>query len=290
MDIYRNDRNYYEELMGLTGADELKELVNKWNILSENISSRSMDAPIVIPNLFIYTKPGLGNTKMLALLAGYLESKGNLVNFYGSVKFFEFKLEYCAPHTPFSEMYRLIEAINTAAGFRSEYRGIIRISVDEWVDHHDEKHFTDFLQFLERNTSHWLIVLTISDTDENDKTKKMEGIASMYLRLKKLALRMPTTTEFIESAAYQLAQYGFELEDGARVLLSESIDVLRKNKHFYGKHTITDLCRDIVYTLFSESVAVDPLITADMLADFAADSDYVKRTAHKFDGSRKLGY
>ena len=158
---------YYDKLMEINGADELKELVKRWEILSCNLSKRTFDVPVFLPDLFMYTRPGYGNTKLISLIAEYLDSKQNLMSFYGDVKFFEFKLEYCSPGSNFSELYRLMESIQTAAGFRNEYKGVIRINVDDWVGHHKEKHFLDFLQFLQINTSHWFVILTISNKSEN---------------------------------------------------------------------------------------------------------------------------
>lgn len=282
--------NYYDKLMSFKGADELKEMITKWNTLSENISKRTFDAPIVLPDLFIYTRPGYGNTRLLALLSEYLDSKQNLMSFYGDVKFFEFKLEYCEPHSDFTELYRFIESVQAAAGFRNEFRGIIRINIDEWVGHHKEKHFLDFLQFIQTNTSYWLVVVTLSNHRENDETKAMESLVSMYLRIVKITLHLPDNKELVGFMEEYFAKYGLELDDSAKPMLEDSLAVLRESEYFYGLHTVKDLCSDIVYTLFSESTAVSACITADMLADFSADSDYIKRTIHKIRKTATLGF
>ena len=177
-----------------------------------------------------------------------------------------------------------------AAGFRSEFRGIIRINVDEWVGHHKEKHFLDFLQFIQMNTSYWMIVMTLSDHRENDETKDMERVVSMYLRIEKFTLHLPDNKELVLFAAEYLAKYGLELDDSAKQVLENSVAVLRKSEYFYGLHTIKDLCSDIVYNLFSESTAVSSVISADMLDDFAADSEYIKRTIHKIKKTATLGF
>lgn len=273
---------YYEQLMEFKGADELKELVKRWDILSDNISKRSFDAPIVLPDLFVYTCPGYGNTNLLTLLSEYLNSKQNLMSFYGDVKFFEFKLDYCKPDCDFKDLYRLIESAESAAGFRNEFKGIIRINIDEWVGHHKEKHFLDFLQLLQINTAYWMIFLTLSDHSEDDRTKEMEGVVSMYLRIEKITLHMPSDDDLVEYASKHLAKFGLELDEGARTVLANSVNVLRSNKYFYGLHTITDLCNDIVYSLFSKSTNIGNVITAEMLGDFSADSEYIKRTVIKF--------
>ncbi|MBE6761645.1 MAG: hypothetical protein E7551_05105 [Ruminococcaceae bacterium] len=281
---------YYDQLMKFKGAEELQELIKRWEILSENINKRSFDAPIILPDLFIYTKPGYGNTNLINLLAEYLDSKKNLMSFYGDVKFFEFKLEYCKPSDKFQDLYRLIDSVEAAAGFRNEFKGIIRINVDEWVGHHKEKHFLDFLQFLQINTAYWLVLLTISNHTENEETKDMEGVVSMYLRIEKITLHMPSDVELIEYASQHLAKYGLELDESAKKLLTESISLLRNNKYFYGLHTITDLCNDIVYSVFSKSTNVNNVIKADMLTDFSAESDYIKRTVAKIKKTMTLGF
>ncbi|MBO5934832.1 MAG: hypothetical protein J6Q94_05020 [Clostridia bacterium] len=272
---------HYEKLMTYKGADELKDLVKQWETLSENLNKRSFDAPIILPDLFVYTTPGFGNTTLLSILAEYLDSKKNLMSFYGDVKFFEFKLEYCHPENDFCELYRLIDAVKNAAGFRNEFKGIIRINIDEWVYHHEEKHFHDFLQFLQFNTSYWMIILTISNKKENDNTRALEAVASMYLRLEKITLHMLTNSEFVDFAEAHIAKYDLKLDDSAKALLEDSIAVLKKNEYFYGLHTIIDLCNDIVYSIYSSSLNVSHVITADMLGDFKADSDYIKRTIMK---------
>lgn len=282
--------NYFEQIMEFKGADELKTLVRSWDVLSDNISKRSFDAPIVLPDLFVYTQQGYGNTKLLNLLSEYLDSKENLMSFYGDVKFFEFELEYCEPDHKFSELYRLIDSIQAAAGFRCEFKGIIRINLDDWVGHHKEEHFLDFLRFLQSNTAYWMIFFTLSNETETEETKAMESIISMFLRIEKITLHMPSDEELVGFASVGFAKYGLELDEGAKKLLEESIAVLRKNQYFSGLRTISHLCSDIVYSVFSESNDVGNVITAEMLKDFSADSDYIKRTLVKIKETVTLGF
>lgn len=281
---------YYDQLMNFKGAEELQKLVKGWEVLSENLNKRTFDAPIVLPDLFVYTKPGYGNTELITLMAEYLESKGNLMSFYGDVKFFEFKLEYCKSSENFTDLYRLIESVEAAAGFRNEFKGIIRINIDEWVGHHKEKHFLDFLQFLQINTAYWMVLLTLSNHSENEATKELEGVVSMFLRIEKITLHMPDNLALVDYATEHLAKYGLSLDEGAKTLLTESIGVLRNNKYFYGLNTIADLCNDIVYSVFSKSTNVDNIIRAEMLSDFSADSEYIKRTVMKIKNTVTLGF
>lgn len=280
---------HYDRLMQCKGAQELQELVKRWEILSENLAGRSFSAPILLPDLFLYTKKGCGNTQLLSLLAEYISSKKNLMSFYGDVKFFEFELGYCPPGNDFREIYRFIDAVNNAAGFRSEYKGIIRVSLDEWVGHHNEENFLDFLQFLQINTDYWLVVLTLSETEENDETRAMEAVVSMYLRIETVTVHMQTDEELVCFAAKHFEAYGLELDSSAEELLARSIAELKKNSYFYGIRTVKDMCNDIVYSVYSASTDVSRIITADMLSDFAPDGEYIRRTVMK-SKSRRMGF
>lgn len=282
--------SYYDRLMNLKGADELKAIVKKWETLSYNIEKHPLDAPIVLPDLFLYTQSGNGNTTVLSLLAGFLESKKNLMSFYGNVKFLEFKLDYCPPNSKFSEIYRFMDAVRVAAGFRNEFRGIVRINANDWLGHQKERYFLEFLSYLDANTKNWLVILTVSNAHKPEDAKEMESVVSMYLRIETVTLAAPTDSEFVDYAAEFLEKYGFRLDDSAKTALLESIAVLRKNKYFNGYHTIADLCNDIVYSIFSKSEATGTVITADMIGDFLADGDYIKRTVMKSKQRVTLGF
>ena len=132
--------------------------------------------------------------------------------------------------------------------------------------------------------------MTLSTGKETDETREMEGVVSMFLRVKKITLHTPTNNELADYAAAHLAKYGLVLDESAKEVLIGSINVLKKNKYFYGLHTVTDLCSDIVYSLFSKPEAVGFVITAEMLKDFSEDSEYIKRTIMKIKKTVTLGF
>lgn len=276
---------HYESLMKLKGAEELHSLIKKWDALSSNISVMPENAPILLPDLLLYTKPGYGNTALLQLVSDYLESKQNLMTFCGDVKFFEFLLNYTPPGEDFRELRRLMEEVRLAAGFRNEYRGIVRIKMDEWLGHHEEKHFFEFLEYLSVNSDNWLIILTLSKPC-GEKSKEMEAVLSMYLRIETVQLRLPNSAEIMEFIEGQLAVYGLTLEEDAKALLRESVKRLRKNKYFDGMHTIRLFCGDIAYYCFSGPLGGRKMLRAEDLKCFAADSEYISRKITKTEHTR----
>ncbi|MBR2724782.1 MAG: hypothetical protein IKB72_05030 [Ruminococcus sp.] len=282
--------SYYEQLLNFKGAEELKEVIDKWEVLSLNIEKHPLDSPIVLPDLFLYTHSGYGNTRLISLLSEYLNSKGNLMSFYGDVRFIEFKLYYCKPDSEFDEMYRFIDTIKVAAGFRNEFKGVVRVNLNDWIGHHKDKYFLEFLNYLNDNTKNWLVILSLSDAEDKEDAKAMEGIVSMYLRIETVELKMPSDIDFVEYAGVFLTKYGFELSQDAKDVLVKSIEVLRRNKYFNGYHTVSDLCNDIVYSIFSKSTDTNRVITADMISEFSADSEYIERTVIKDKQRITLGF
>lgn len=95
--------NYYEEILKLKEAKYFSKIILKWDKLSENLSN-SKKVPLVLSDLLWISKSGVGKTHLLKIWSGYLFEKGNLLEFYGNLKYFEFMLDYCAPNVKFSEM------------------------------------------------------------------------------------------------------------------------------------------------------------------------------------------
>ena len=279
---------YYTNLMNLQEADELKHLINKWHTLSENLRNVPFTSPILLPDMLLIAKSGTGITSLLNNLAEYLHLQGNLMEFYGDVKFFEFLLSYCAPSQPFTELQRLMMEVDNAAGFRSEFKGIVHIDIDEWLYHYEEKHFVSFMEFLADHSDKWLIVLSVS-TENEKEIHNLEAFITMFLRIEKVTLSLPKTESLFDDIQTKLYEYDLHLNEDAKVLLHATIESLRKNKYFDGYKTIRCLCQDIVYTIYSKGKAKSTILTAEMLSDFSVNSDYVKRTIVKMEKVNKIG-
>ena len=71
---------YYEAIMELSGQEQLKKLVQKWNRVAEYQKYKNKKKDILIPNLLFHTQSGLGNSKIIGLLSNYIESE-NLLEF-----------------------------------------------------------------------------------------------------------------------------------------------------------------------------------------------------------------
>lgn len=282
-------RPIYQKIMAQNGIDDFKALIEKWEILSENLSDKPPKAPMILPDLFLVSNSGAGRTHLLKLLAEYLSETPNLMDFYGDVKYFEFMLNYCRPGDHFSEIQRFMTEVDNAAGFRSEYRGIVYVDVDEWLEHFEEKHFVSFMEYLADNSNDWIVVLCVSNENQ-EQVRQMEAFVSAFIRIERIAVDAPTVDELTQYAKKILDIYGVTLSAQAENLVFEAIGELCKSKYFDGYKTVKRLCEDIVYALYTEGgKKSDELSVAD-LSDFAKDGEYIQRMIVKIEKTKRIGF
>ena len=284
-----NAKQIYNKILSQNGLAEFKTLIKKWEALSENISDKPLGMPIILPDLFLISRSGTGRTHFLKLLAEYLAEKPNLMDFYGDVKYFEFMLNYCEPNEYFAEIQRFMTEINNAAGFRSEYRGIVYVDVNEWREHFEEKHFVSFMEYLSDNSDDWLVVLSVSD-DKQEQIQQMEAFISAYTRIQRITIEPPTVQELTQYAKKLLEGYGITLISETEKVLSGSIAELYNNKYFDGYKTVKMLCEDIAYSLYMDGFRKDKGLIPSDLSKFEKDSEYIQRMAVKIKKINRIGF
>ncbi len=279
----------YQEIMELKEAEELKNVIKRWHILSENIRTKPVNLPILLPDMLWVARSGVGKTRLLRLMSEYLYCQKNLMEFYGDVKFFEFYLNYCSPEEHFSELERLMEEVENAAGFRNEYKGVIYIDIGEWLEHYEEKHFVSFMEYLSANSDNWLVVLSVSSNSQN-KIHNFNAFLSMYLRIEKITISFPKTEDLFDSIEERLKQYDLILEEDAKQLLFKTIEKLRKNRYFDGFKTIKMLCQDIIYDVFSNGTVDKLSLDANMISKFSSEGEYVNRMIANIERVNQIGF
>ena len=277
-----------EEISKQRGLRDFKKLVAKWDVLSRNMAAVPSKAPIILPDIILISHSGAGRTHFLNLLSDFLEEKGNLISFYGDVKYFEFMLNYCEPDRDFKEIQRLMLEISNAGGFRSEYRGIVFIDIDEWNGHFEEKHFISFMEYLSDNSDDWLIVLSLSGRDP-EEVAVAESIISSFLRTERVRIEEPTASELVSYVENKIGIYGLVMKLDAKDVIFDSIKELCKNKYFDGYKTAKILAQDIAYHAYSSAECTHELSAADVDA-FKRDGEYIQKMMLKIEKSQKIGF
>lgn len=266
----------YEAIMNMKGAEDFKRLIEKWEKLSQNIRSLPDDLPFVLPDIILSAASGSGVTYLLQRLAEYLETKNNLISFYGDESFFEFSLEYTPENAPFTEIDRFNERVTLAAGFRNEFRGIIRIDVNEWLGHEDEKYFIRFLENLAGNSDKWVIILTYSDKNERE-SRAMDVLIRAHMRVEKIKLDHQTPEKYVEYLEEILEKYDLSIDESGRQLLIDAVGTLCRSSYFDGFKTIRLFAQGLIYELLADDgFCLGKPFTAEDLSAFSSDGEYVK--------------
>ncbi len=269
----------------------LRSLFKKWDNLSKNLQKYPVRAPILLPDLFVCADRGVEFTRLIDELNEFLLARKNLMDFYGDVDHFEFFLNYCSPDAGFTEIVRLMNEVKAAAGFRNHFKGIVHIGIDDWIGHHEETYFSEFLSYLSENSRNWLIVLSVTDDpDRHDGIEEMRSVVSMFLRVEHLQIKLPGAEHYLDMLEGMLEGYGISLDDDARKAMLASIKVLRRNRYFSGEFNINCLADDIVYTLYSLPGSPAKLLTKADLEGFTASSDYIKRTIIRMQKKNTIGF
>lgn len=282
------ENKYYTEIMSLTDCDDIKRIVNNWSNFSENKPNTPQYSPIVLPDMLWVAKSGVGTTKLLRLISEYLSSE-KIMDFYGDVKYFEFNFEHFSGSSPYGPIEKFSDALLNAAGFRSDYRGIVCINISEWIDHFENKYFLRFLEYLSENSTDWHIVFLVNSIDDK-KLNKLEAILGMYFRIDKAVFKYPDTEAFCDYIEKRLMNYGFSISDSAKTILSDTIDELRKSDYFDGYKTISMICSDLIYREFSSENFNGYTITDKSVEYYSKTSEFVKQTKYNIEKRNKIGF
>lgn len=282
------DNRYYDEIMRLEESEDIKRILKRWSNFSKNKPKFPQGTPVVLPDMLWVAKSGYGKTNLLRLLSEYLYEE-KLMEFYGDVKFFEFDLEYCKKDNNFREFDRFNDVLLDAAGFRSEFKGVVCVDINEWIDHLEEKYFVNFMEYLSENSDAWHIIFVV-DCHNEVKLKQLEAVLTIYFRIEKVIFNLPDSKQLGIYMEQYLKQHGFELEEEAKVILFETIEELRKGKYFDGYKTLNMICADFIYREFSSDNFEGYVITAETVKYYSKDSEFVERTKTNIEKRNKIGY
>jgi hypothetical protein len=278
----------YETIMGLAGSDELKETVKRLPRFWENREANSMSG-IALPNYLWIVRHGGGVTTQANAFTEYLYAM-RAFEFCGTARFFEFKLGYVPPDTFFSELTRFDNALTGYAGHNRRYKGVACININDWLEHTEEEHFQDFLDYVADNNERLLMVFCIHDEDANI-IKTVEAALSARLRIETLSLRFPDAAELVGLVdTWFMERGGYSLAEDAKSLLRETIAEIAAAKSFYGFKTIERLADDMLCSILMSGRGSNREISANMLAGFSTDSTYVKRAKGKLGAKKVIGF
>lgn len=265
---------YYDQIMSLKGLSGFKEVIERWQRFSENITRYQAKQSLVLPDLVWISDNGIDKTGLLSLLTNYLDEAENMVEFYGNVKYFEYYLEYVPDKTNFHEIQKLAEKIRDAAGFRSEYKGLLSIELGEWVGHFHEENFINLLKFLATMDNDIMFIFNIHNYDPEAVEQLMKTLV-LFFRIEVIEMTLPDSEELGEYIKNDIQEYGLNLDPEAEAMVIATVNKLREDQYFAGYQMLDRLAADIVYSVYTSTPPYDGIVTKGMISAFAPDGMYV---------------
>lgn len=265
---------YYNQIMALNGLSGFKDVIERWQRFSDNITRFNAKQGLVVPDLLWVSDNGIDRSGLLKLLSGYLEQAGNLVDFYGNYKYFEYYLEYVPEKSNFHEIQKIAEKIRDAAGFRSEYRGLLSIELDEWVGHFYEENFINTMKYLSSMEDDIMFIFHIRNYNAESVEQLMQLLV-LFFRIEVIEMHLPDSEELGSYIKNEISEYGLNLDAEAEEMVIATVNRLRQDQYFAGYEMLDRLAEDIVYSVYTSTPPYDGIVTRGMIVDFAPESMYV---------------
>ena len=265
---------YYDQIMSLNGLTGFKEVIERWERFSENIARYQAKQSLVLPDLLWVSDNGIDKTTLLSLLTNYLDTADNLIDFYGNVKYFEYYLEYVPDKNNFHEIEKLAEKIRDAAGFRSEYKGLLSIELGEWVGHFHEENFINLLKFLATVDDDIMFIFNIHNYD-HEAVEQLMKILVLFFRIEVIEMNLPNSEDLGIYIKNEIQEYGLNLDPEAEEMVIATVNKLREEQYFAGYQMLDRLASDIVYSVYTSTPPYDGIVTKGMISAFAPDGIYV---------------
>lgn len=264
---------YYDQIMALNGLDNFKELIDRWQSVSDNSTRFNSKMGLVVPDLVWVSDNGIDRTNLLKLLTGYLDACDNLIDFYGNVKYFEYYLEYTDDKNN-HEIQKIAEKIRDAAGFRSEYKGLLSIELDEWAGHFQEDTFINIMKYLSSMEDDIMFIFNIHNYNPK-AVQQLLDILVLFFRIEVIDMKLPDSTELGNYVCREISEYGLNLDEEASEMVIATVNKLREDQYFAGYQMLDRLACDIVYSVFTSSPPYDGIVTKGMISAFAPSGIYV---------------
>ncbi|MBR5420994.1 MAG: hypothetical protein IK115_07610 [Lachnospiraceae bacterium] len=265
---------YYREIMSLHGLEDFKEVIEQWQRLSENITKFHAKQKLVLPNMLWATDNGLNREHLLALLTNFMYSSGNLLDFYGNVRCLEYFMDYVPADKECHEIEKIGEKIRDAAGFRSEYRGLLSVDVSEWTGHFEDAHFIDIMKYLATMDEDICYIFQIPNYNPQ-AVQQLTQLLVLFFRIQPIQMNLPDSEELCNYIRGEISDFGLNLDQEAEAMIIAAVNRLREDQYFAGYEMLDRLASDIVYSVYTSTPPYDGIVTKGMISAFAPDGFYV---------------
>lgn len=268
----------YSDLLNLPGYVEVKEMLETWEIVANNIKDHLEDGKVIIPNYLFVVTPGSGTSHLIEVLADKLFELG-LMPFSNQRKAIEFLLEYQEDKDSFDAFERLFNLLEHGLSqFGEPFAGVLAIDITDWVEKLacDDKRFIRFLHYLIKRDDIQMIIF-ITNCQKPNHVKDCEAVISSIIRIEKIQVKQNTSESLVEKLSDYLKLLGLTINAEGKPILIEMISSLVKETNFNGLKTIKNLAKDITFKKYSQLNGNINTVSIEDLEYFSIKGQWLKR-------------
>ncbi|MCL1826662.1 MAG: hypothetical protein FWG20_01345 [Candidatus Cloacimonetes bacterium] len=284
--IKKQEEICYEAIMNLLGADIFKEKMTDLRSLTLTKDLEN-NKSIELPVYFWVLKRGGGISTYVKDFTEYMSALG-LVDFIGTKKYIMFRLEYTSDEAKFYELERLKNVIDNVKGMNRNFKGILCVDINGWIDFTNSKYFKDFLSFIRQKRTNILPIFYIHK-DNDIIINKIESSLSAYLRFDTIRFNFPETSTLVDLVQRKYLQpEGFKLSEQATLFFSDMLKNIIENEAFNGFSTIEHIAKDILFFLHKNQLPKD--ISKNCFEQCVKLSNYINLLKSTNDTKKYIGF
>lgn len=250
----------------LIGMEPVKQWVRDMKMLADKYKDVLNKTGFIYNSTYLISiNRGNGLSTILKTMAETLSQTG-LVEFQGGNYIIEHTLKYQEEVTGFESLGALQEMISAYRAGKKDFRGIVAISIEEWIDKLNDRRIDDLLKFVWKNKDTLIFVFTIPYTED-------KVIGQVYDRLndivnvRTMKIVPPSDAEYYNYFKGILGEYDLSAADDAeQAFISKIIDE-KNDGRFYGYNTVKKVADDIWYNCLIEAARKNEDIPKEISAD-----------------------
>lgn len=290
----------FEKIMNLRGYEEFKALARQLCQAAENRDSLGTRVPL--PNFLFVEDPGAGVTTQLKLFTRLLMER-KLIRFMGEKRYFEWALDGEAFEKGGS-FDRLLLETEAAAGFYSQFRGVIGIELGEWSSWPQTPDFRRLLDFA-ADTYGRITFVFVTEEREEEKLARLYRVLNEATALRMIRCPLPKPEDMTQYLLDFLWERGFAATEKAEAAIAAFMPALMKTEDFDGMQTMSILADEIVFQACSSAggaplaaaladgrkgVQAMPLVQPEHLSFITGEWGFISGHARKSAKQRKIGF
>ncbi|MBO5060789.1 MAG: AAA family ATPase [Clostridia bacterium] len=267
-EMHKESQNKDKEEAELIGIEPIKAWANELEVISKRFKDFTLDSEVINNQTFILSiNKGNGLTTVLKLMTRALEQSG-LMRFRGTKEFVEWKLEYNDSPNEFPSFEGLLKAINRCEDGEN-YRGLVCINMEEWLDHLSDKRIDQLLRFVWGFRNQIIFVFTIPYAEDSVIEKLYDRIDDI-ISVRTMKFVPPSDEQYFVFFKGFFEKYNISVSDNVKAAFISKMTEEKNDGKFYGFNTVNKIANELLYNAIVNAAKNDTEISKEITAeDFA---------------------